>query len=213
MFQSKKVICLVLCLVMIASMGITAFAADETAFTDIDHVPWAATAIQVLAANGIVNGVGENTFDPDGLVTREQFAKMLVIACGFPYQGATCDYYDVVTGAWYYRYVSEANRQGIMQGIDSEHLGIGMNITRQDLCTMAYRALTIKGVTLSANAPATEFADEAAIASYAKDAVHALQAAGIVNGMEDGSFAPEGVATRAQAAKIIFGVYAYVNTK
>jgi len=40
-----------------------------------------------------------------------------------------------------------------------------------------------------------------------------LQQAGIVNGMADGSFAPQGVATRAQAAKIIFGVYAYTNTK
>ena len=213
MIQTKKWLCLILCLAMLASMSVTALAAEDTAFTDLTDVPWAATAIHALAANGIVNGVSATEFNPNGLVTREQFAKMLVLACDFPYQGATCDYYDVVTGAWYYRYVSEANRQGIMKGINEEYLGIGQNITRQDLCTMAYRALQIKGVSLAQTSPAVIFTDEAAIADYAGEAVHALQQAGIVNGMADGSFAPQGVATRAQAAKIIFGVYAYTNTK
>ena len=211
MNQVKKCLCLMLCLLIFASMGTTAWAAEGQRFTDIDHVPWAAAAIEAMAATGVVNGVGDGCFDPDGLVTREQFAKMLVISCGFPYQGATSNYYDVVTGAWYYRYVSEANRQGIMRGIDEEHLGIGMNITRQDLCTMAYRALQLKNVSLPTYLAAGDFADEERIADYAKEAVHALRAAGIVTGMEDGTFVPDGTASRAQAAKIMYGVYAYAN--
>ena len=213
MFQNKKWLCLVLCAVMIASMSVSALAADSQSFSDLDEVPWAVTAIDTLSANGIVNGMDANTFNPNGNILREQFAKMIVLACDFNYKGATCDYYDVVTGAWYYRFVAEANRQGIMRGYDEEHLGIGMAITRQDICAMAYRALLAKGVKLSnAVAPQT-FTDEDAISDYAKEAVHALQQAGIINGMADGSFAPNATATRAQAAKIIYGVYAYANTK
>ena len=44
------------------------------------------------------------------------------------------------------------------------------------------------------------------IAEYAKDAVETLTAAGIINGMGDGVFAPCGTVTRAQAAKVVYGL-------
>ena len=48
------------------------------------------------------------------------------------------------------------------------------------------------------------FTDADSIAEYAAEAVDTLQQAGIINGMEDGSFAPAATATRAQAAKILY---------
>ena len=50
------------------------------------------------------------------------------------------------------------------------------------------------------------FNDEAKIADYAKDAVSALTSEEIIKGMDDGSFAPEKNATRAEAAKIIYSL-------
>ena len=55
-----------------------------------------------------------------------------------------------------------------------------------------------------------EFTDASSIAVYAKDAVAAMQTAGIINGISDGGsyrFAPEAQATRAQAASMIAGLY------
>ncbi len=194
--------------------GGNAEAGEEIIFTDLGSTPWATDAIYALAKAGVVNGVGNQKFDPNGLVTREQFAKMLVLACGFKADAATCDFYDVVTGSWYYRYVAEAYRQGIMKGVDQENMGIGRNITRQDLCTMVYRAvIDAKGLSLPKTVQRTTFADETSIASYASDAVHALQEAGIINGMGYNTFAPTGSATRAQAAKIIYGIYELVQAK
>ena len=55
-----------------------------------------------------------------------------------------------------------------------------------------------------------EFTDDAHIAAYAKDAVYALQQAGIINGMGGGAFAPRETATRAAAAKVVYGLAAYL---
>lgn len=50
------------------------------------------------------------------------------------------------------------------------------------------------------------FSDEAEIASYAEAAVQEMQAGGVINGMEDGSFRPKANLTRAEAAKVIWSM-------
>lgn len=51
-----------------------------------------------------------------------------------------------------------------------------------------------------------EFTDTEEVSEYALLAVKSMYRAGIVSGMGDGSFNPKGYATRAQAAKIIYGI-------
>ena len=50
------------------------------------------------------------------------------------------------------------------------------------------------------------FGDEAEISDYALEAVKHLSGAGIINGYEDGTFGPQRTLTRAEAARIIYGV-------
>jgi hypothetical protein len=61
----------------------------------------------------------------------------------------------------------------------------------------------VAGYTLPQTTGAVTFADSADIASYAVDAVAAMQRAGIISGNSSGSFAPADNATRAQAAKMV----------
>ena len=46
-------------------------------FTDVPSGQWYTDAIAWAAANGIVNGVGDEKFDPNGNITREQLATIL----------------------------------------------------------------------------------------------------------------------------------------
>ena len=46
-------------------------------FTDVPADQWYTQAVAWAAQNGIVNGVGNNKFDPDAKITREQLATML----------------------------------------------------------------------------------------------------------------------------------------
>ena len=50
------------------------------------------------------------------------------------------------------------------------------------------------------------FTDETAIADWARPSVDAMAELGIINGYEDGGFHPQDNATRAEAAKIIYGM-------
>ena len=52
-------------------------------FTDVAAGNWAAGFVDYCAATGIVAGVGDNKFDPNGSLTGLQFAKMLLIALGY----------------------------------------------------------------------------------------------------------------------------------
>ena len=46
-------------------------------FTDVPDGKWYKTAVDWASANGIVNGMGNNKFEPNSNVTREQFAKIM----------------------------------------------------------------------------------------------------------------------------------------
>ena len=50
---------------------------DDGKFTDVPAGKWYTDAVNWAAANNIVSGIGENRFDPDSNVTREQMAVML----------------------------------------------------------------------------------------------------------------------------------------
>ena len=82
-------------------------------------------------------------------------------------------------------------------------------MSRQDMAVVIYRTAEKLGLKISGEAES--FADSSDISDYAKDAVKALTAKGIINGMGDGTFAPKATVTRAQAAKVIYGLIELVG--
>lgn len=178
---------------------------EKIPFSDLGSVEWAKESILALYQKGIVSGMSEDTFEPQGLVTREQFAKMLVLACGLYQENAVCTFSDVPDGAWYQSYVASAAASGIVFGMDEEHFGVGQNITREDMAVMVYRAAKKTGK-LSDAEQGTVFADENEISDYAKEAVNTLKARGIMSGKGENRFEPKAYATRAEAAKMIHGL-------
>jgi len=157
---------------------------------------------QALKDMGAINGKTDSDFAPADYVTREEFIKMFVSLFGEVDSDASADFADVDSSAWYYSYVASALKAGIVNGVGDGRFGVGQNISRQDIAVIAFRALAIaKGEN------EVSFDDFDSIADYAKDAVDALSSQGIINGMGDGSFAPNANATRAQAAKILYELY------
>ena len=76
---------------------------------------------------------------------------------------------------------------------------------------LLYNYALIYGKTLTETTAAATFSDDSAISASAKTAVYALQKAGIINGMGDGTFSPQGTATREQVAQIFKKFYSAVN--
>lgn len=185
--------------------GVTAVEADVKEkmpeFSDLEGVEWAKDAILELAKKGIISGRGENKFDPDGIITREEFVKIIVEAAGVHESGAVCGFEDVAGGSWYESYVASAVKHGLVLGQSDKIFGVGKPITRQDVCVIASKLLKNKP-----ESAAVEFADAGEISEYAVESISMLTGRGIVSGMGENEFRPKDTCTRAQAAKIVFGI-------
>ena len=177
--------------------------ADKTGvFSDIDSVPWAKEHIENMYFSGIISGKEEGRFFPNDKVTREEFAKMVTLAFKMNLIDDEFPFTDVLESDWSYTYVKTAYLAGVTNGIGNNLFGKTDKITRQDLCTMVYRAVQAGAYNLPENT-SVNIKDENEIAYYAKEAVEKMVRAGIISGDENQNFNPRIYATRAEAAKII----------
>lgn len=170
-------------------------------FADCTSAHWAYEYVTALRNSGIIDGYEDGTFRPDNGVTREEFVKLIISAAGMYSADAQCAFTDVPSGEWYYSFVASAVESDAVSGISADEFGIGQPITREDAAVIAARILgKLKNVTAGGE---MNFTDREMISDYAADSVSLLSQLGIINGFEDGSFAPQSGLTRAQTAKII----------
>ena len=123
--------------------------AEPPDFSDVTDSPYA-SAINELAARGIVSGYRDGTFRPGEPVSRQQFAKMIVKTLGLAVTGAeVCPFPDVGSGMdpWdsYYpdKYVAVCAAHGITQGYVDGSFGPYDDIRRQQLISMVTRAAAL----------------------------------------------------------------------
>lgn len=181
---------------------------NKNIFDDIDDVGWAVEAIIELAQKGIISGKGDRLFYPNDNITREEFVKIIVKTFFENAEVSDKSFDDVSDGEWYSEFVKKACGEGIINGIGENIFGTGMNITREDMAVIAYRTALKSGkMKESERVSGFIFADDEQISDYAKTAVYALYDAGIINGVSEDEFAAKDYLTRAQAAKIIYGIY------
>lgn len=173
-------------------------------FSDLEGNEWASEAIEDLYIKGVINGTEEGKFSPSLNVKREEFAKMLTKAFKVDLVSSEQHFDDVTTDDWCYDFVNSLYLSGAANGISEKLFGKGENITRQDLCVMICRMADIANGSFDNEKEPITFSDSDKIADYANDSVSRMQRAGIISGYEDNSFRPDGFATRAEAAKIIY---------
>ena len=174
----------------------------EILFDDLDSVPWAEESVLELAGRNIIAKDPGKKFRPNDNITREEYVKMLVTALGVYDASAQCSFRDVPADAWFAPYVASAVNSGLVKGVSDTEFGAGLDITREDIAVLTYRAAQKEGITL-AQGDAKQFTDAETISDYAKEAVDAMAKAGIVNGYEDGSFGAKKQAARAEVAVML----------
>ena len=117
-------------------------------YDDLESVTWAKDSILSLTEKGIVSGDGNKKFRPNDNIKREEFLKIALEAFNLVSDGAVCELDDVADNAWYYKYVASGMEKELVNGVDERHFGVGSEITRQDMATLAYmQELTFRAVT------------------------------------------------------------------
>ena len=178
-------------------------------FTDIDanQYWWLIEPLQVLYSNGYINGRTPNTFAPGESITRAEFLKILLMELDMVNPTATEAFDDVSQSDWFYEYVASGAAQGIVLGKSGALFMPNDLITREEICVMTMRAVRAKAIKLGVAGVASPFTDEASISQWAISDVHALKEAAILSGRDNGAFDPAANATRAEAVKILYGVF------
>lgn len=171
-------------------------------FADVADDFWAAKDIYTLKDAGIIGGKSATEFDPEGDVTRAEFAKMVVGLFGYKATSDAVNFEDCKAEDWFTSYVAAGVEAGVIKGVSDTEFAPNATITREDACTILGRALN-----KVAQSNELKFTDADKVAEYAVPYVALLSELGYVNGYEDGSFAPTNNITRAEAAKIIAGIY------
>ncbi|MBQ4110548.1 MAG: S-layer homology domain-containing protein [Clostridia bacterium] len=185
----------------------------NSSFTDMGRYKWANEAVESLLSKGIINGIGNNLFDPSADVKREEFTKMLSVAFNIVSDTAVCNFNDVNKNEWYYKYIASMAEMRMVNGISETEFGVGDSIIRQDMAVMIYRIGNKAGI-FGGVEKTEDFADSFSISDYATEAVSCLKSAGILNGSDEGYFFPHKTSNRAEAAQILYNFYNYIlNTQ
>ncbi len=173
-------------------------------FTDAADTAWYADAVQYAYERGLMTGVSESEFAPDGTATRGQIVTILWRLAGSPVVNYAMRYADVDEGAWYGEAVRWAASTGVVTGYSESSFGPSDAITREQLATILYRYVKAQGQGFAGMwyFP-LRYDDAASISDWADEAMHWCVMKGIINGTSETTLSPRATATRAQLAAIL----------
>ena len=209
--MKKRIISLLLVLALCLGMIPFVTAAGHGMRDIVGH--WAENDIAWVLDQGLFNGTSDDTFNPNGTMTRGMFVTVLGRYAGVDpadYQDWYLDglFTDVQANAYYAPYINWAARHGITSGVGGGKFSPDTAISREQMATLLLRFANCYGYTFNSgkeDAPVS-FDDEHTIAGYATEAVSVMRQSGVINGKANGKggvdFAPRSLATRSECAAV-----------
>ncbi|MCI6360127.1 MAG: S-layer homology domain-containing protein [Clostridiales bacterium] len=167
---------------------------------------WGHPSIDYCVENGLMNGVGDGKFNPDGTVTRAMLATVLYRQAGSPDVQNASAFPDVNPGEWYGKAIAWAADAGIVTGYPDGTFDPNKAVTRQELATMFYRYAKFAKFDVSAAGDLSVFPDRNQVLEYAMEAMVWANGAGLITGNVVNDVTcldPKGNATRSQLATIL----------
>lgn len=167
-------------------------------FTDCTS-KWYHEAVDFMASEGFMEGVGGNLFAPDGTMTRAMMVTVLYRIANEPEVKAPSSFKDVDEGKWYSDAIAWAQQNEIILGVTTELFEPFSAVTREQIATILWRYAGSPEV----EADFSGLTDAADISVYAKDAMAWAVKEGIFQGNEKKELNPGDAATRAEFAVIM----------
>ena len=171
-------------------------------------------AIEALAARGVIDGKSDGSFDPEGSMTRAEFAAIVVRALGLTPEGKN-SFSDVAAEAWYAPYVGTAYSYGIITGVADGRFNPSGTITRQEAAVMVSRAAKLCGLETEMDNAATrnmlaQFPDYMSTAEWARAPLAFCYQEKILNQAEL-NIRPLEAITRAEVAQMLCNLLSSAN--
>lgn len=167
------------------------------------------SAIEELASRGIINGKGENLFDPESTMTRAEFATIISRGLGLIKKSSTV-FKDVTAKDWFYDHVNTAYFYGIAKGTSENEFNPNGSITREEASVMVARASILCGLDTQMDAPEVldvlaMFSDYVKVSDWAEDSLAFCYSEGIFFDDEI-KINPQKKVTRAEVASMLYNM-------
>ncbi len=215
----KKLLGLLLA-VSVACGSVSAFAAEDVTFTDISDAKyaWAKPYIEEMARSGYIAGYEDDTYRPDNLVTKLETIVLFSRAMGSKQTAnseildiALDEYADVIKSAKlnfgeeevaYMLYRGALTPEDVKLYLADGKASLAMS--RQEAAAIITKAMCGDEAAKSELLIDMDYTDAKSINSDYAQYVYYVSENGIMNGMDDGSFAPEANVLRSQIAAMLY---------
>lgn len=166
-------------------------------------------AIEELASRSIIDGIDDDTYEPDSGMTRAQFAAIAVRALGLPEKNGF-DFEDVSETDWFYSYVNTAYAYGIIDGVSDTEFNPNGKITLEEAATMTARAAKLCGMKIALTDDGirnilAEFTDYTTVSDWAAESVAFCYSENILDNSVL-EIKPKEEITRAEMAQMIYNM-------
>jgi hypothetical protein len=172
---------------------------DTLSFADVAVGAWYYDAVKFISTRGITVGDGDGNFNPQSNLTRAQLAVILYRIAQMPDTRGGAAFSDVDNGEWYYDAVKWASSKGIIAGSGGKFRP-NDSVTREGFAVMLWHFADKP----SADGDLAKFSDSESVSAWATDAVSWAVGTGVISGSDGKLLLPQGTATRAQAAQILY---------
>lgn len=168
-----------------------------SSFSDMNGYSSYAGSVGLMTNLGIINGVGNNKFNPTGTVTRGEWITMLYRAAGSPAVYSSVSFTDVPS--WCKDAVQWAVQNGITDGIGNNKFGPDMTLDRMQIVTFMYRFAKLQGMDVSSTLYLSAYTDGNTVDAWAQPAMKWALQKGYLDPV-GGKIQPKGTMTRVLVA-------------
>ena len=168
-----------------------------SSFSDMNGYSSYAGSVGLMTNLGIINGVGNNKFNPSGSVTRGEWITMLYRAAGSPAVYSSVSFTDVPS--WCKDAVQWAVQNGITDGIGNNKFGPDMTLDRMQIVTFMYRFAKLQGMDVSSTLYLSAYTDGNTVDTWAQPAMKWALQKGYLDPV-GGKIQPKGTMTRVLVA-------------
>lgn len=174
------------------------YTAPSNKYDDITS-HWAKESISYILAKGLIAGAAKKKFSPDLYITRGAVVTALGRVAKVNISDySTSSFSDVKAGTTYSPYIEWAYKEGIIEGINKDRFEPNRSIKREEMAMIFKNFAKVTNYNLLTNRKAIIYTDDTMIDKSYKEAVIALQQAGIMMGKDGNKFNPKAKVSRAE---------------
>ncbi len=178
-------------------------AKDYQIFDDVNIDVWFSGSVYYSYLNGLMRGVSERDFAPNGEISRAMAATLLNRLAGNLSAQSDLEFSDGNGSEWWFNTAKWAVENNILPFCENNSFKPDNSISRQELAQAMYNCGELMNLDMSKRANIEKFLDAKTISVEYKEAVSWAVDSGIFNGNADGTFNPTGNVTRAEMSMIL----------